>query len=475
VTIVQDWQHRKGHTRMFHWRTELVLGIGAAAALIAGMAGPVNAGPTARLDDIGAVAAPAGVAAGGGRYVDITGTIAWKQTLKVPWATGGSGDTTTGTFYINLTQQGPGYTVVVNKSTYSVVDNVDYITVSPTTNGNCTDTITGHYSSSGALHWAGSSPFVVLQQSPPYQKITQLYIVDDYTEKQTSTVTGPAECQPGSTSHTAEGEALPTCFKNMTSTLITGTFRGKFPEGTANVGCAGKETFGSGGPTYTYSISGILAYTTPCAPPKELSGPSWTEKFPDSSKIADLSPSFRADVTRFKDAMEHAEIAVHVISTLRPLERAYLMHYSWLIAKLQQAPATVPPFEPGPGQSDVNICWLHTDANGSADLAASIDAAQKMVTDFHIDPKLNLAPALKSRHTEGLAIDMTTTWNKSTIKIVNDSGHKVTINTVPHGGLNTQLMEVGATYDVFHFCYPSGTCHSYGPSDDPNHWSSDGH
>jgi hypothetical protein len=75
--------------------------------------------------------------------------------------------------------------------------------------------------------------------------------------------------------------------------------------------------------------------TTPCPPPFQLSGPSWARKFPESSSISDLSKPFRNDVTRFVGAMQRAGIAERTLDTLRPPERAYLMHYSWLIAKRQ--------------------------------------------------------------------------------------------------------------------------------------------
>jgi hypothetical protein len=51
----------------------------------------------------------------------------------------------------------------------------------------------------------------------------------------------------------------------------------------------------------------------------------------------------------------------------------------------------------------------------------------------------------------------------------------VPINTSPRTGLNATLMQVGATYHVFHFCYPPGTCQTKVPSNDANHWSYNGH
>jgi hypothetical protein len=60
--------------------------------------------------------------------------------------------------------------------------------------------------------------------------------------------------------------------------------------------------------------------------------------------VSDLSGGFRQHVTTFIGAMQRAGITVTVVSTLRPSEQAYLMHYSWLIAKDPIDPADVPPF-----------------------------------------------------------------------------------------------------------------------------------
>jgi hypothetical protein len=181
---------------------------------------------------------------------------------------------------------------------------------------------------------------------------------------------------------------------------------------------------------------------------------------------SDLSGGFRQHVTDFISAMQLAGITVTVINTLRPPEQAYLMHYSWLIAKGQIDPADVPPFVPGPGQRPVDICWQHTGSSGAEDLAASVGAAKEMVRGYHISPGLAVAPALDSLHTKGLAIDMTTTWSNARITIVDGTGHPVTISTTPRNGLNSGLIAVGATYGVIHYLNAAA---------DPTHWSANGH
>ena len=203
-----------------------------------------------------------------------------------------------------------------------------------------------------------------------------------------------------------------------------------------------------------------------CTRPDELSGRSWVSQFPGSDLVSDLSGTFRQDVTDFIRAMRRAGITVTVFGTRRPPERAYLMHYSWLIETGKIDPADVPPFAPGPGRAPVRICWQHTDARGAEDRAASVEAARQMVSGYQISPGLAVAPALSSLHTRGLAIDMTVTWSKASITIAGRRGHRVRISTTPHSGLNRRLIAVGATYGVIHYLSAAG---------DPVHWSVSGH
>lgn len=240
--------------------------------------------------------------------------------------------------------------------------------------------------------------------------------------------------------------------------LATKTATGSAPQPPSEPGA------GDTGPvksTQTWTLT-----TQPCPAPYELSGPAWARRFPESRSLSDLATPFRGDVTRFIAAMTHAGIAERTLDTLRPPERAYLMHYSWLIAKKKIDPRNVPAFAPKRGQATVDICWVHASAPGVPDLAASVSAAQQMVRAFGIDPRLKVAPALNSLHTRGLAIDMATTWNGQDITILDADGHPVTIDTVPHDGANSQLIAVGATYGVIHL-QPA--------SNDPNHWSVNGH
>jgi hypothetical protein len=108
--------------------------------------------------------------------------------------------------------------------------------------------------------------------------------------------------------------------------------------------------------------------------------------------------------------------------------------------------------------SGVDIDWVITDKAGKPDLAASKKAAKEMVDAYDIAYE----PALKSRHTEGLAIDMDISWSGD-LTIVTADGDPTTIKTSPRDGGNKELQAVGAGYGVIKL------------KSDPPHWSSDGH
>lgn len=183
-----------------------------------------------------------------------------------------------------------------------------------------------------------------------------------------------------------------------------------------------------------------------------LSGPAWVGRFPTGTSVNDLAPAFRANVTRYLGALRAAGANVEINATLRPPQRAYLMHYSWRIAREQLDPGTVP------AMAGVDIQWLHRTPQNQPDLAASRQAAEQMVRGF----ELVVRPALQSRHTQGLAIDMDISW-QGTLVIRNASGQDVTVDTAPRTGSNARLGAVGATYGVIKL------------ATDPPHWSSDGH
>ena len=97
------------------------------------------------------------------------------------------------------------------------------------------------------------------------------------------------------------------------------------------------------------------------------------------------------------------------------------------------------------------------ETSGAVDLKASRKAATAMVNGYGIA----FQPALKSRHVEGRAIDMTISWTGK-LSIKTKSGVVTTVSSTPRNGFNADLRRVGKTFGV--------TKH---PTDPP-HWSTDG-
>lgn len=186
-------------------------------------------------------------------------------------------------------------------------------------------------------------------------------------------------------------------------------------------------------------------------PAKEPSGAQWVARFPDDAKTSALAGAFRPGCEAFIAAMRAANANVAISSTRRPAERAWLMHFSWRVHKQILNPQNVPV------NPNVNIEWVHRDTSGAIDLRASRKAATEMVNGYDIA----FQPALKSRHVDGLAIDMTISWTGK-LAIKNKSGVLTTISSSPRNGFNIDLRKVGKGFGV--------TKH---PTDPP-HWSTDG-
>jgi len=184
-----------------------------------------------------------------------------------------------------------------------------------------------------------------------------------------------------------------------------------------------------------------------------LSGAEWISHFPTSSSLDDLTEPFRLRAKQFVAVLQAAQATVTISDTLRRPERAYLMHYCFLIARQGLDAATVPPM------AGVDIQWVHTNGAGQPDAAASKAAAQAMVSAYGIV----FGPVLASRHSQGLAVDMDIHWQNNLV-IATADGTPQTISSVPRTGAgNTDLHKVGASYGVIKLV-----------SDAP-HWSSDGH
>ena len=182
------------------------------------------------------------------------------------------------------------------------------------------------------------------------------------------------------------------------------------------------------------------------------SGVQWVAKFPTSVKTSDLANPFRTNFEAFQQAMKNAGITVKITASLRPPERAYLMHYSWMIVNGQIKPADVPPL---PALRGANIIWNH---------AHAMKGAQEMVDGYGIGGLL-VPPSLKSRHIEGRAIDTVLSWDGDISVQAKDGLFKDIIGT-SRNATHPGLIAAGATYGVIHF-KPA--------SSDKVHWSDDGH
>ena len=180
--------------------------------------------------------------------------------------------------------------------------------------------------------------------------------------------------------------------------------------------------------------------------PTRLSGAVWVRSFPTSTSTTDLTATFAASVNRFVAALKAGGASVSIAATLRPPERAFLMHYSYKVARAHLDPSTVP------AMTGVDIDWVHRDAKGAVNLAASRAAASQMVSGYGIV----YAPALVSRHSQGRALDMNISNYLS--KSFTDASGVATVVKNAAG-----LHALGATYGVIKLV------------SDPPHWSDDGH
>jgi hypothetical protein len=185
-----------------------------------------------------------------------------------------------------------------------------------------------------------------------------------------------------------------------------------------------------------------------------LSGLEWVDRFRGSSDPNDCVGQFRDNLNQFLKALHAANAKVQISATLRPPERAYLMHHAFKIAKNIEDPRNIPPMV------TLTIDWVHRDAAGEPDIPASRSAASRMVAAFGIVAQ----PALVSRHTQGRAVDMDISWN-GTLTITPKGGAPRSISSTPHTGENKELHAIGASYGVIKAVFDG----------DPPHWSDDGH
>lgn len=187
---------------------------------------------------------------------------------------------------------------------------------------------------------------------------------------------------------------------------------------------------------------------------RELSGAQWASRFQGSRLTCDLAPAFRSAVESFLAALAVAGATVDISSTLRPKERAYLMHWAHQICRNGLAPSRVP------AMAGVAIQWNHPT------LAASVGAAAAMAAAFGIGHLCAaVCPALDTLHATGEAIDMAIDWNGN-LSIKRQDRARVVIASAPRTGMNAQLHAVGLSYGVVKFV---------GGDKDKPHWSINGH
>lgn len=92
----------------------------------------------------------------------------------------------------------------------------------------------------------------------------------------------------------------------------------------------------------------------------------------------DLEPTFGANATSFVDALKPAGASAGIAATYRPRERAYLMHYSSMIARGEIQAANVPAMD------GVNIEWVRDtdeDSKQAARAMATGYGMHKLVSD----------------------------------------------------------------------------------------------
>jgi len=180
-----------------------------------------------------------------------------------------------------------------------------------------------------------------------------------------------------------------------------------------------------------------------------LSGPQWCPLFPPSVLLADLKEPFRSGASFFVGALRDAGASVHVEQTVRPKQRAWLMHYCCMVAGFRDRHGAFQQIAPQdvPVRPDVPIDWTH-----GGDAGAARAAAVAMRQAYNI-----VRPAaLRSNHVQGLAIDMTIRF-KGVIHVKDARGVYRAA-----AGLN-DLAPIGASYGVYNKIV-----------DDPPHWSFDG-
>jgi hypothetical protein len=199
-------------------------------------------------------------------------------------------------------------------------------------------------------------------------------------------------------------------------------------------------------PTPKPSTSTRAATPQAAADGKRLSGADWVREFATSKTIDDLKEPFKGNLSRFIDMLQDNKANVEISATYRPPERAWLMHWAWVIAKGGIKYSRLGTIK---NPHNVKIAWDHGSEADSRAAAAEMVSAYQMA---HI-------AALQSRHTERRAVDMTITRLPKTLLV---DGEQYPIGK-QKASANEALWMVGQMFKVIKL------------DSDPPHWSDDGH
>ncbi|EDP70848.1 hypothetical protein FBALC1_08813 [Flavobacteriales bacterium ALC-1] len=171
----------------------------------------------------------------------------------------------------------------------------------------------------------------------------------------------------------------------------------------------------------------------------------------NSKSLDDLASPFKENVTEFINALKDAGASVRINATRRSQKRAYLFHWSWLIAlgKIKPSQAAL--------ETGVDINW------NLGDDSSSVQAAKEIVNGFGlaVPPHSNVAPSLHSNHIIGKAIDMDITWT-GTVNVAKKDGTKLNVHYTNNARNNPELLLIGESYGVYKL------------KTDKPHWSYDG-
>ena len=226
------------------------------------------------------------------------------------------------------------------------------------------------------------------------------------------------------------------------------------------------------------SLQGVLSATTGLELKKSGRAPfDWVHEFSESdgkgsptwsNDPGTLKEPFKGRYEKFKAELVRCKLTVVEKATMRPRERAHLMHFAWRVAKGELTPEAAnaashagfmgvgrPPVAP------IAIDWKHQTT------AASVAAAQAMVDGY----RMAVMAVLKSNHFVGHAVDVKIDWPaETTVKVKDASGKDVDCKSPSNavkgddgaGALCKALWAVGATYGVKKLDW------------DKPHWSIDG-